>query len=182
MLSDERGPPVCLFWMLHTALKVHQILFALLLQTADSGHRGHFRSSCWSLRSCGSLCEGCTNQSDVTEYIHCHFWCRTSSNPEIEWITLSRRSGWLWLWQRLLRCHITDNISFWCLEFVQTKEAMPTAVDPKTMCCWKVACQRFSNRIRLVKQLLHSQVMNRTEWAAGFERMGRSSGKEMSLI
>ena len=32
-----------------------------------------------------------------------------------------------------------------------------------------------------MKQLLHSQVMNRPELAAGSERMGSSSGKERAL-
>lgn len=159
MLLAECGPPICLFQMLQAALKCVRFSLPCCFsrQTADSGHRGHVRSSCWSLRSYRFLCEDCTNWRVMWDYIHCCSWCWTSSNPQMERILPSRRSGWhFW--------GVTSLTSLWCLEFVQIKAAVPAAVDPKPVYCWRAACQHFSNRIRLVKEAITSLIGNEQNW------------------
>lgn len=155
MLLAECGPPICLFQMLHTALKCVRFSLPCCFsrQTADSGHRGRqklllifkkLQIFVWRLYKL---------ESDVTDYIHCCSWCWTSSNPQMEWILPSRRSGWhSW--------GVTSLTSLWCLEFVQIKAAVPAAVDPKPVYCWRAACQHFSNRIRLVKEAITSLTGN----------------------
>ena len=183
MLSAECTPPAGLFQMVHVALKCGRLCLPCCCrrQTADSGHKRRFRSSCWSRGSRGPLCEYCTNWRVR--------WQTTSTGTFGAGQAVIQRSNGLCCPGGLADSGsgrdswgVTSlTTSFWCLEFVQTNEAMPTAVDSKTMCHWKVACQHFRCRIRLVKQLLHSQVTNRAELAAGFERMGSSSGKERDL-
>lgn len=164
----------CCMWLWSVA-----VLFAVLLQQADSRHRGHFQRFPLILGSHRTELEGCANWGVMWQTA----FTTTSGAGQALSQRLNRlccpgdvagpgRGSW----------GVTSpTITFWCLELAQTMEAMPAAVNPTAVCCWRVACQRCNSRIRLVKQLLHSQVINRAELAAGFERMG-SSGKEKDLL
>lgn len=77
------------------------------------------------------------------------------------------------IWLRVVRCHIIDILVM--LGVCANKGSHASCCTSKTNVL--LACQHFSNR----KELPPPQVMNRIESAAGFERMGRISGKERDV-